>query len=110
MTSSSDEEPNILNIYNRIDSDDTSDSDLVLTGEEPAGFDNWLRFKKKLWLNKGKNPNAYYYRYKDPFEACKVGPFEEYEKTLFIQKLRMMPQMNKHWGIFARDFLWRVGY
>eukprot|EP01091_Cochliopodium_minus_P014530 TRINITY_DN4947_c0_g1_i1.p1 TRINITY_DN4947_c0_g1~~TRINITY_DN4947_c0_g1_i1.p1 ORF type:complete len:623 (+),score=220.02 TRINITY_DN4947_c0_g1_i1:30-1898(+) len=69
---------------------------------------HWSEKRKKAYLKREKNPNSYYFRYKDPNEEIRKGPFTQMEKEAFIHRLKEVGPQN--WGIFSRMIEGRVGY
>jgi hypothetical protein len=70
---------------------------------------NWSEARKRAWALRESNPNAYYYRFLDPGEEQKTGPFSEEEEEVFLQRLAEVGANGK-WGIFSHGLPGRVGY
>jgi hypothetical protein len=47
-----------------------------------------------------KNPNAYYYRFNDPGQPQRNGPWTAEEKRLFFKRMAEIG-VNGQWGIFS---------
>ena len=109
MDSSSDDDiPNpLIDAHYFTSSDDDVDN---YEGEKPAGFEGWCNSRKKAWIKRETNQNSYYYRYNEPNEQNKTGPWSDDEKDMFIRRLREVPHINKQWGLFAKGIPGRVGY
>jgi hypothetical protein len=56
-----------------------------------------------------KNPNAYYYRFNDPGEAQRNGPWTKQEVDLFYKRMEEVG-VSGNWGVFAMAIPGRVGY
>lgn len=71
----------------------------------------WSEVKNKAWKQRKRNPNAFYYRFNEPGEENKVGPWSEEEKKLFFIRLEEMGgSASRNWGIFSKAIPGRVGY
>lgn len=57
-----------------------------------------------------KNPNSFYYRFKDAGEQHARGEWSREEHAAFIHKLKRDGSVDHHWGIFSREIPGRVGY
>lgn len=51
----------------------------ILAAARPAGFSGWCKAKKKSWLARETNPNAFYYRHLEAGEEKRTGPFDAAE-------------------------------
>lgn len=64
--------------------------------------------RKALWDKVSANPNAYYYRYKDPGQEVKKGKWGGDEKEVFLARLKEVG-VAAGWGVFSQPIAGRVG-
>ncbi|PRP78367.1 histone-lysine N-methyltransferase MLL [Planoprotostelium fungivorum] len=69
----------------------------------------WSEARVKAWNNRATVPNAYYFRFNEPGEEQKTGPWTAQEKLLFKQRMEEVG-VNGEWGLFSRPIPGRVGY
>jgi len=74
-----------------------------------GSFEGWSPARIKAYQQKDTNPNAYYYRFNDPGEEQRNGPWTKEEVSLFFSRMEEMG-VNGQWGIFSRTIPGRVGY
>ncbi|GAN08422.1 conserved hypothetical protein [Mucor ambiguus] len=74
-----------------------------------VAFEGWSEARIRSFKMIEKNPNSYYYRFNEPGEEQKRGPWTEDEKRLFIDRLKEMGTEG-HWGLFSKGIPGRVGY
>ncbi|CAO3637761.1 unnamed protein product [Mucor fragilis] len=72
-------------------------------------FEGWSEARIRSFKMIEKNPNSYYYRFNEPGEEQRRGPWTEDEKKLFIDQLKVMGTEGK-WGLFSKGIPGRVGY
>jgi hypothetical protein len=56
------------------------------------------------------NPNAYFYRHVAPDQTKRTGPWNNDEKELFLEAIKVHPPNTGKWGLFATHIPGRVGY
>ena len=64
--------------------------------------------RKVLWDKVDTNPNAYYYRYKDPGEEVTKGKWRSDEKQAYLERLKHVGT-EVGWGVFSQGIPGRVG-
>jgi len=74
-----------------------------------GNFEGWSEARVKAYKLKDVNPNAYYYRFNDPGERQRNGPWTKEEVRLFMERLKELGA-NGQWGIFSMSIPGRVGY
>jgi len=72
-------------------------------------MEGWSDARRNAYLNRDKNPNAYYYRFNDPNEEQKNGKWTKEEHYLFMKRLTELGSNDK-WGVFSQVIPGRVGY
>ena len=74
-----------------------------------GNFEGWSQARIRAYQLKDKNPNAYYYRFNDPGEKQRNGPWTKEEINLFNNRVQKVG-VNGQWGIFSMGIPGRVGY
>lgn len=72
-------------------------------------MEGWSEARKRAYVQRESNPNAYYYRFNDPGEPQKNGKWSDHEKKIFLD-LIAKKGVDGQWGIFSRSIPGRVGY
>lgn len=70
----------------------------------------WSAAKRQSWEAIETNPNAFYYRHVAPGQVKKTGAWDEQEKKMFMEAIKVHPPSQGKWGLFARHIPGRVGY
>ncbi|KAL9541823.1 hypothetical protein PS6_010123 [Mucor atramentarius] len=74
-----------------------------------VAFEGWSEARIRSFKMIEKNPNSYYYRFNEPGQEQRRGPWTEDEKKLFIDRLKEMGTEGQ-WGLFSKGIPGRVGY
>uniref|UniRef100_A0A7S2ZN52 Myb-like domain-containing protein n=1 Tax=Rhodosorus marinus TaxID=101924 RepID=A0A7S2ZN52_9RHOD len=82
----------------------------ALDDERQQEIDSWPEARRKAWERRSLNLNSYSYRYTDPGEAQRQGPWTDEERELFLKLLKTHSAAEGKWGIFSRNVPGRVGY
>jgi len=72
-------------------------------------MEGWSEARKRAYILREKNPNAYYYRFNDPGEKQRNGKWTKEEISLFYKRMDEVG-VNGQWGVFSRAIPGRVGY
>jgi hypothetical protein len=89
------------------------DRNEVPEGVSQEEWDDFPPWKRKIYLEKEENPNAYYYRFVDPDEERRSGAWSPAERKHFIAQMKLETgdgHFTGKWGLFARGIPGRVGY
>ncbi|KAF1800853.1 Homeodomain-like DNA binding domain-containing transcription factor [Mucor lusitanicus] len=81
----------------------------ITNTKSKVGFEGWSEARIRSFKMIEKNPNSYYYRFNEPGEEQRRGPWTEDEKKLFIDRLKVMGTEGQ-WGLFSKGIPGRVGY
>ncbi|KAK4512327.1 Histone deacetylase complex subunit [Mucor velutinosus] len=81
----------------------------ITNPKSKMAFEGWSEARIRSFKMIEKNPNSYYYRFNEPGEEQKRGPWTEDEKKLFIDRLKVMGTEGQ-WGLFSKGIPGRVGY
>ena len=73
-------------------------------------MDSWSHPRRRAYLAKHTNPNAYYYRFNDDNRRPKVGRWNEHEIASFMERVKEFGVNNNRWGEFSKTIKGRVGY
>ncbi|KAJ8900962.1 hypothetical protein NDN08_000259 [Rhodosorus marinus] len=82
----------------------------ALDDEGQQEIDSWPEARRKAWERRSFNLNSYSYRYTDPGETQRQGPWTDEERELFLKLLKTHSFSEGKWGIFSRSVPGRVGY
>ena len=78
--------------------------------EDPADLATWSSAKRTAWASIKTNPNAFFYRHVAPGVEKRTGAWDEKEKKLFMEAIKVHPPSTGKWGLFAQLIPGRVGY
>ena len=78
--------------------------------EDVADIAFWSAAKRQSWAAIETNPNAFYYRHVAPGQTKRTGAWDEREKKLFMETIKIHPPSQGKWGLFAQHIPGRVGY
>ncbi|KAL9549278.1 hypothetical protein MBANPS3_005272 [Mucor bainieri] len=81
----------------------------ITNTKSKVAFEGWSEARIRSFKMIEKNPNSYYYRFNEPGEEQRRGPWTEDEKRLFINRLKVMGTEGQ-WGLFSKEIPGRVGY
>ncbi|KAL0486769.1 hypothetical protein AKO1_012106 [Acrasis kona] len=72
----------------------------------------WSEARKSAFNKIKDNPNTYYYRFNEPGQEQRNGPWTDAEKNLFLDRLKEVRHnaSSPQWGIFSKAIPGRVGY
>lgn len=74
-------------------------------------WDEWSDVRKGAWKRREKNPNVYYYRFKDPGEDIRKGPWTPPEHETFLNLMEKVKETDDiAWGLLSKNMPGRVGY
>lgn len=116
---SSDTEINSSPIIYRDDAEDISISSKVrksrqkrpkVVDDENDDVSLWSEAKRQSWASINTNPNAFFYRHCAPGEQKRNGAWDQHEKKLFLETMKVHPPSQGRWGLFAQHIPGRVGY
>ena len=78
--------------------------------EDVSDIAFWSAAKRQSWAAIETNPNAFYYRHVAPGQTKRTGAWDEREKKLFMETIKIHPPSQGKWGLFAQHIPGRVGY
>ena len=87
-------------------------SEFSNTKKKRSGDDQseWSEAKRTSFETMETNPNAYFYRHVAPGQKKRTGAWDDAEKKLFLEVMKIHPPSQGKWGLFAQHIPGRVGY